>query len=84
MGRLLRGEVRFHRLSGIPDFIGKPAGEWCEKIIKWLADFVLALTGKITLVVDNVKAEIQDVEGPPRSVPAGGRECDASVVQRFV
>jgi len=25
-------------LSGIPEFIGKPAEEWCEKIIKWLAD----------------------------------------------
>jgi len=25
-------------LTGIPEFIGKPAGEWCEKIIKWLAE----------------------------------------------
>jgi len=25
-------------LTGIPEFIGQPAGEWCEKIIKWLAE----------------------------------------------
>jgi len=25
-------------LSGIPEFIGKPAGEWCVKITEWLAE----------------------------------------------
>jgi len=25
-------------LTGIPEFIGQPVGEWCENIIKWLID----------------------------------------------
>jgi len=25
-------------LTGIPEFIGQPAGEWCENIIKWLIE----------------------------------------------